>query len=34
LTGSESGEIHALAITKAGEHLLSGGEDKTLKVWD
>jgi WD40 repeat protein len=34
LDGSDSGEVNALAITKAGEHFASGGEDKKLKVWD
>ena len=34
LDGSESGEINALAITREGEHFVSGGEDKRLKVWD
>jgi len=34
LDGSDSGEINALAITKEGEHFVSGGEDKQVKVWD
>jgi WD40 repeat protein len=34
LDGSDSGEINALAITKEGEHFVSGGEDKKIKVWD
>jgi cilia- and flagella-associated protein 52 len=34
LDGSDSGEINALAITKAGEHFISGGEDKKIKLWD
>ena len=34
LDGSESGEINALAITESGEHLVSGGGDKVIKVWD
>lgn len=34
LDGSDSGEVNALAITKAGEHFASGGEDKKIKVWD
>lgn len=33
LDGSEEGEINALAITKEGEHFVSGGEDKLVKVW-
>lgn len=28
LDGSEEGEVNALAITKEGEHFISGGEDK------
>jgi WD40 repeat protein len=34
LDGSDSGEVNALAITKEGEHFVSGGEDKKIKVWD
>ncbi len=34
LDGSETGELNALAITKEGEHFVSGGEDKVLRVWD
>ena len=34
LDGSDSGEINSLAITKEGEHFVSGGEDKTIKLWD
>lgn len=34
LDGSDSGEINALAITDQGEHFVSGGEDKTVKLWD
>ena len=34
LDGSESGEINALAITKEGEHFVTGGEDKKIKVWN
>lgn len=34
LDGSNSGEINALAITKEGEHFVSGGEDKLIKLWD
>jgi WD40 repeat protein len=33
LDGSDSGEINALAITKEGEHFVSGGEDKMIKLW-
>jgi len=28
LDGSEDSELNALAITKEGEHFVSGGEDK------
>lgn len=34
LDGSDSGEVNALAVTKEGEHFVSGGEDKRIKVWD
>jgi len=34
LDGSETGEINALAITEAGEHFVSGGQDKRVKLWD
>ena len=34
LDGSDSGEINALAISKQGEHFVSGGEDKRIKLWD
>lgn len=34
LDGSDSGEINALAISKEGNHFVSGGEDKRIKVWD
>jgi WD40 repeat protein len=34
LDGSDSGEINALSIMKEGEHFVSGGEDKKIKVWD
>jgi WD40 repeat protein len=33
LEGSEDGEVNALAITREGEHFVSGGEDKQVKVW-
>ena len=44
LEGSDEGEINALAITKynkiikiivfrEGEHFISGGEDKLVKLW-
>lgn len=31
--GSEDGEVNALAITKEGQHFVSGGEDKAVKLW-
>lgn len=34
LDGSSSGEINALAILNEGEHYVSGGEDKIVKIWD
>ena len=34
IDGSDTGEINALAITKEGEHFVSGGEDKKIKLWD
>ncbi|KAL4465728.1 hypothetical protein ABPG72_015129 [Tetrahymena utriculariae] len=33
LDGSEEGEVNALSITKEGEHFVSGGEDKLVKLW-
>ena len=34
LDGSVTGEINALAITAEGEHFVSAGEDKVVKLWD
>lgn len=34
LDGSDSGEINALSITQDGNYLISGGEDKKVKVWN
>lgn len=34
LDGSDTGEINALAITESGEHFVSGGQDKRVKLWD
>lgn len=34
LDGSKDGEINALAILQEGEHYVSGGEDKQVKIWD
>lgn len=31
--GAEDGEVNALAITKEGEHFVSGGDDKLVKLW-
>lgn len=33
LDGSESSEVNTLAITHEGEHFVSGGEDKILRLW-
>ena len=33
-SGVASGENNALAILDEGEHYVSGGEDKCVKVWD
>lgn len=32
--GSEEGEVNCLSITREGEHLVTGGEDKVVKLWD
>lgn len=34
LDGSETGEINSLACTEVGQHFVSGGQDKRVKVWD
>lgn len=34
LDGSQSGELNALAIMQEGEHFISGGEDKVVRLWD
>lgn len=34
LDGSDSGEINSMAITEAGNHFVSGGQDKRVKLWD
>merc|ERR1719231_1658394 len=34
LEGSEEGELCSLAISRSGSHLVSGGEDRLLKLWD
>ena len=33
LDGCEEGEINALAITREGEHFISAGNDKVVRVW-
>ena len=33
LDGSATGELHTLAITASGEHFVSGGQDKIVKIW-
>lgn len=33
LDGSDSSEVNALAITNEGEHFISGGEDKIVRLW-
>lgn len=33
LDGCEEGQINALAITSEGEHFVSGGEDKVVRLW-
>lgn len=33
LDGSATGELNALAITAEGEHFVSGGQDKLVKLW-
>jgi len=33
LDGSSTGEVNALAITAEGEHFVSGGQDKVVKLW-
>lgn len=34
LDGSDSGELNALAIFPKGEHFISSGNDKVIKLWD
>lgn len=34
LDGSESSELNALAIFAQGEHFISAGNDKLVKLWD
>lgn len=34
IDGSEEGELTSVGITREGEHLVSTGEDRVVKVWD
>ena len=34
LDGSETGELNAIAMYTQGEHFISSGNDKVIKVWD
>jgi len=34
IEGAQEGDINTLAITKNGEFMISGGDDKVLKIWD
>ena len=34
LDGSETGEINALCVSDTGDYFVSGGQDKTVNVWD
>eukprot|EP00743_Colponemidia_sp_Colp-15_P000630 GILK01000703.1.p1 GENE.GILK01000703.1~~GILK01000703.1.p1 ORF type:complete len:651 (-),score=98.22 GILK01000703.1:131-1999(-) len=34
LDGSEGGEINTLDITRDGDHFVSGGEDRLVKLWN
>ena len=33
LDGNEHGGVNTLAITEQGEHFITGGEDRAVKVW-
>ena len=33
LDGSQTDEVNALAITAEGEHFVSGGQDKVVRLW-
>ena len=33
LDGNEHGGVNTVAITEQGEHFITGGEDKAVKVW-
>lgn len=34
IEGAQEGDINTLAITKTGNHMISGGDDKVLKIWN
>lgn len=34
IEGAQDGDINTLVITHSGEHMISGGDDKLLKIWD
>jgi len=34
LDGSQTGELNALSIFAQGEHFVSSGEDKVIRLWD
>lgn len=33
IEGAQEGDINTLVITKTGEHMVTGGDDKVLKIW-
>lgn len=34
IEGAQEGDINTLVITATGEHMITGGDDKVLKIWD
>merc|ERR1712086_247822 len=34
LEGSEEGELTTMSVSKTGSHVVSGGEDRLLRLWD
>lgn len=34
LEGSEEGEVNTICISANGDYLISGGQDKILKLWN
>mmetsp|Transcript_63102 Transcript_63102/g.136613 ORF Transcript_63102/g.136613 Transcript_63102/m.136613 type:complete len:90 (+) Transcript_63102:1549-1818(+) len=34
IEGAQEGDINTLVITGSGEHIITGGDDKLLKIWD